>query len=186
MTNFEEAFKKFPELETSRFILREVKQRDYKDFYDIYSNDDAVKYQQIKAMETLEQAHKSVAWFLKGYKDKKFIRWCIEDKKDKKVIGLVSLHSFDRFNLNAQIGFILNKNYWRQSVMSEAGSRVIRFSFEDIQLHRIEALIDTENIASIKLCMKLGFKQEGLKKEAAHNKRTGKFEDRLIYGLLNI
>lgn len=185
MSNLKAAFIKFPILETTRFLLREVKEQDYNQIYEIYSNDDVVKYQQIKPMETIDQAQKSVIWLKDGFKNKRFIRWCIAEKKTDKVIGLIALHSFDDFNLIAQIGFILNKNYWKQGIMGEVGARIVKYAFEEVKLHRIEALIDKENIASCKLSVKLGFKEEGLKKEAAYNRRTEGFDDRLIYGLLN-
>ena len=100
------------------------------------------------------------------------------------VIGLITLHDFDNWNSKAEIGYMLNKKYWRQHVMSEAAIKVIHYAFEAIELNRIEALIDPENIASIKLNEKLGFAKEGLKKEAAYNKRTEKYENTLIFGIV--
>ncbi|MGF7056866.1 GNAT family N-acetyltransferase [Brassicibacter mesophilus] len=179
--NFE--FDKFPQLESKRFILREVKERDYISLYEIYSDEDAVRYQQISTMKTIEQAQKSVQAFLQGFKNKKFIRWCIATKENDKVIGLITLHDFNIWNSQAEIGFMLNKGYWRKNVMGEVAHEIIRFAFEIIELNRIEALIHPDNIASIKLSEKLGFHREGLKKEAAYNRRTDEYEDRLIFGI---
>lgn len=69
--------------------------------------------------------------------------------------------------------------------MSEVGEKVVAFAFQVMALNRIEALIDPENIASIKLNVKLGFEKEGLKRKFACNKRTGEYEDRLMFGLVN-
>ncbi|WP_160675291.1 GNAT family N-acetyltransferase [Clostridium sp. C8-1-8] len=179
------AFNTFPELETERFILREVKEQDYTEIYDIYCDEEAVRYQQIEPMTTMEQAQKSVVHFISSYENKKFIRWCISDKNYDKVVGLITLHDFDNWNSKAEIGYMLNKKYWRKNIMYEAGEKVIQYAFEVIGLHRIEALIHPENIASNRLSMKLGFKEEGLKKSSAYNRRTGEFEDRLIYGIIN-
>ena len=179
--NFE--FDKFPNLDSERFILREVKERDYLSLYEIYSNEDAVKYQQTSPMKTIEQAQKSVQAFLKGFQDRKFIRWCITARGNDKVIGLITLHSFNVCNHQAEIGFMLNKEYWRQNIMSEVASEVIKFAFEVIGLNRIEASIHPDNVASIRLSEKLGFHKEGLKKEAAYNKGTDEYEDRLVFGI---
>ena len=185
MNALERAFNVFPELEASRLLLREVKEQDYNDIYEIYSDEDAVRYQQIKPMDSIEQAQKSVNSFLNGYKNKMFIRWCIADRNNDKVVGLITLHTFDNWNSKAEVGYMLNKKYWNQGIMSEAAQKVIEYAFEVIELHRIEASIHPENIASNKLTMKLGLQKEGLKKDAAYNRKTGEFEDRLIYGLLN-
>jgi ribosomal-protein-alanine N-acetyltransferase len=184
MNKIDSVFNEFPKLETERFILREVVESDYGAIYDIYCDEDAVKYQQIKAMSTIDQAKKSVEFFINGFKNKKFIRWCITLKENSQVIGLITLHDFDAWNSTVEIGYMLNKRYWRQNVMSEAAIKVIHYAFEVIELNRIEALIDPENIASIKLNIKLGFAKEGLKKEAAYNKRTEKYEDELMFGIV--
>ena len=182
--NFE--FDKFPQLESERFILREVKQQDYISLYEIYSSEDSVKYQQIGPMKTIEQAQKAVQVFLQGFKDRKFIRWCITARGNGAVIGLITLHSFNVCSAQAEIGFMLNKEYWRQNIMSEVAIEIIRFAFEVIGLDRIEASIHPDNIASIRLSEKLGFLREGLKKEVAYNKGTNEYEDRLVFGITRI
>ena len=173
----------FPLLESEGFILREVEEKDYISVFETYSQEATVKYQQISAMETMDQAKKSVQAFLQGFKNRKFIRWCIAEKENDKVIGFIALHDFDICNSQAEIGYMLNQNYWRQNVMSEVAQVIISFAFEVIGLIKIEASIHPENIASIKLCEKLGFQSEGLIKEAAFNRRTNKYEDRVIYTL---
>lgn len=177
-------FDNFPYLESERFILREVREGDYIAIYEIYSNEDAVKYQQIGTMQTIEQAQQSVKNFQNGFRNKKFIRWCIAKKENDEVVGLITLHSFDIWNSKAEIGFMLNKKYWQQNIMCEVAKKIIEFAFEVIKLHRIEASIHPDNIGSIKLSEKLGFKREGLKKESAYNRRNFEYEDRLIFGLI--
>lgn len=184
MSNINLEFDKFPQLESKRFNLREVKENDYLSLYEIYSDEDAVKYQQTGTMQTIEQAQKAVQAFLRGFKNRKFIRWCIAEKESDRVIGLITLHDFNISNSHAEIGFMLNKRFWRQNIMGEAANEIIRFAFEIIGLNRIEALIHPDNIASIKLSEKLGFQREGLLNEAAYNLRTDEYEDRLIFGLI--
>ena len=176
-------FDKFPQIQNESFILSEVKKDDYSSLYEIYSDDETIKYQQIDTMKTIEQSQKSVQSFLQGFINRKFIRWCISRKEDDKVIGLITLHDFDNWNSKTEIGYMLNRKYWGQNIMSEVGREIIKFTFETIRLNRIEASIHPENIASIKLSEKLGFKKEGLKIEAAYNIRTKEYEDRLIFGI---
>ena len=178
------AFNEFPKLSTNRFLLRQVEERDYKDIYEIYADEEAVRYQQIKPMETMEQAQKAVSAFLKGFKNREFIRWCIVDNECDKVLGLINLHDFDNWNSKVEIGCMLNKKYWEQGIMSETAQKVINYAFEVIELNRIEALIDPKNIASIKLIAKLGFEKEGLKRNAEYCSRTDEYEDRQIFGLV--
>ena len=177
-------FSKFPGLETERFILRQVNIEDYEDIYDIYCDEEAVKFQGITNMTSMEQAKRSVTFFLNGYRDKKFVKWCIARKEDNRVIGIITLHHIETCNFRAEIGYMLNRRYWRQNVMSEVGEKLLQYAFKEVEFNRIEAHIHPDNIASIKLCEKLGFQREGLKKQCDINLRTNEFEDRIILAIL--
>ncbi|MDT8717520.1 GNAT family N-acetyltransferase [Clostridium sp. 19966] len=185
MDIFKTAFDMFPKLDSNNFALREAKESDWNEIYDIYSNEEAVKYQEIPTMKTKEQAKKSISHFLNSYKNKRFIRWCIVYRNYDKIIGLITLHDLDTWNSKAEIGYMLNRKFWRQNIMTECAEKVIEYAFEVIKLHRLEAMIHPENIASIKLNSKLGFELEGLKKECAYNRKTEEFEDRFLYALIN-
>ncbi len=56
--------------------------------------------------------------------------------------------------INFKIAEVLYKifpDYWRQGFATEALTQVLKFSFTDLGLHRIEAGCAVENIASIKV-----------------------------------
>jgi [ribosomal protein S5]-alanine N-acetyltransferase len=48
-----------------------------------------------------------------------------------------------------------------QGYMSEGVALVLRYAFQDLRLHRLEANIQPGNHASLKLVRRLGFRQEG-------------------------
>jgi len=185
MSGIYSMFNRFPSLETSRFILREVSMGDCEDIFDIYCDEEAVRFQGINAIESMEHARKSVNFFRSGFEDKKFVKWCIVKKEDNMVIGIITLHEINIWHLRAEIGYMLNRKYWRQNVMSEVGERILKYAFNEVGFNRIEAYIHPENIASIRLSEKLGFQKEGLKKKSDINFRTNEFEDRVIMGILN-
>lgn len=184
MNNIDGLFNILPEIETDRFLLRKIEAEDYKEIFDIYSEDETLKYQNMVSMKSLDEAIRYVDFISNGYKNKCFIRWGIVKKDGDRVIGLVALHHIERENSKVSVGYILNKRFWRQNIMSEVMSQIINYIFNEIKINRIEASIHPDNIASIKLCEKLGFTREGLKEECIFNKRENKFEDRLIYGLI--
>ncbi|WP_373898069.1 GNAT family N-acetyltransferase [Haloimpatiens sp. FM7315] len=184
MDKINRVYEKFPILETKRFLLREVKREDLKNIYEIYSNIEVVKYQGMKEMCTLNQAKKSIDFIIKGFKNKKYIKWCIAEKATEKVLGCISLENFRDNNLIAEIGFTLNIKYWKQSIMSEALKEVTKYAFNEIGLKSIEAKIHKDNIASIKLCLKLGFLIKCHKNKSLYNIKTEKYEDMSIYVLM--
>lgn len=184
MSGIYSMFMEFPWLETERFILREVRMEDCKDIYDIYCDEEAVRFQGITNMTSIEQAKRSVNFFLNGFVDKKFVKWGIARKEDNKIIGIITLHHIDAWSFRAEIGYMLNRKFWRKHVMSEVAEKVIEYAFKEVELNRIEAHAHPDNIASIKLCEKLGFQREGLKKQSDINLRTNEFEDRILMAIL--
>ena len=68
-------------------------------------------------------------------------------------------------NRRAEIGYVLNRKFWRQGLMSEAIRGVINFAFSSMNLHRIEADTDGDNLASLTMLEQLGFQREGYFRE---------------------
>ncbi|MEY3398130.1 MAG: hypothetical protein RL220_724, partial [Bacteroidota bacterium] len=64
----------------------------------------------------------------------------------------------------------------------EAVVAVVDFGFSKLNLHRIEALIGTNNLPSLKIIEKLGFTQEGLLRK--HYLVNDVFEDSLVFSKL--
>ena len=70
----------------------------------------------------------------------------------------------------------------RKGIMTEAVEQVIKYGFENMQLHRIEALVADYNIASLNLLKRQGFVFEGtMRQDYVVN---GKSEDSDCYSLL--
>lgn len=183
MTTFHSLFLEFPELETEKFILRQVNVKDISDLYELYSDASSLQYQQSEAMTNIDQAKKTIIAFLNGYASKKFIRWCIADKNSDKIVGVIALHSFDLISSKAEIGYMLNSKYLMQNIMTECAKAILNFAFNEIGFNKIEASIHPDNLRSINLVKKLGFKKEFLLKNISFNFKTGIFEDRVIFGL---
>jgi len=99
------------------------------------------------------------------------------------LIGYVGFWKWVREHFRAEVGFALLPAYWGKGIMYEALDAIIKFGFEKMNLHRIEADVNPDNIPSIKLLEKLNFKQEAYYKENIF--LNGKFCDSAIYSLLN-
>lgn len=98
------------------------------------------------------------------------------------VIGKCVLFKYSESNRRAEVGFILNRRYWRQGLMFEAMAAMINFAFADLDLHRLEADTDTANAASLFLLEKLGFRREGLFRDRWYV--YGEWQDSVMLGLL--
>jgi RimJ/RimL family protein N-acetyltransferase len=66
--------------------------------------------------------------------------------------------------------------------MNEALMAVLKYAFEVLELHRIEADVDPRNTESIKTVERLGFQREGYLRERWQV--NGEIQDAYFYGLL--
>ena len=61
----------------------------------------------------------------------------------------------------AEIGFTLAREHWGQGYASEAVSCLLGYLFEDLALHRVHAICDVKNTASMKVLERVGMRREG-------------------------
>lgn len=83
---------------------------------------------------------------------------------------------------NCMVGYKLDQNYCHRGYMQEALSFLLPIAFDAYSLHRIEAMVQPDNTASIRLLNRLGFLEEGYIKEYANI--NGEWKDHLLYSLL--
>ncbi|MEM6844385.1 MAG: GNAT family protein [Bacteroidota bacterium] len=108
--------------------------------------------------------------------------WRISDNKSKRFVGLIALDlGAERFRLGS-VWYKLLPEFWRQGLATEALNEVLRFSFEELYLHRIEAGCATENIASARVLEKVGMQREGSKRKVLPIR--GKWIDNYEYAIL--
>ena len=111
--------------------------------------------------------------------EKSFI---IEDYKLGPV-GVVRLFDLNWKNRNVVIGFKIGKKEHRgQGIGTDAYMAIIRYCFDELGLHRINASYLESNIASQKVHSKCGFVVEGRIRDSQYQK--GKWVDVISVGLL--
>lgn len=89
----------------------------------------------------------------------------IEFKENKKIIGVISINNIDSENKKALLGYWLGKKYWGTGIMTEALGLILKFAFDDLNLHRVESQPFETNLASRRILEKNGFVYEGTDRE---------------------
>lgn len=79
---------------------------------------------------------------------------------DGQLIGDIGLH-FLEDDAQMEIGYTLAPEHQGQGFATEAVKAVLDFIFVNLGKHRVTASVDPENISSIRLLEKLGFRREG-------------------------
>lgn len=102
--------------------------------------------------------------------------------RDTRFIGSIGFVNFDWLAKRTEIGYWISKDQEGNGIVGRSTERLIRYAFAELELNRIEIRCSTANLRSAAIPARLGFKLEGVLREAEF--RDGKLHDFNIYGLL--
>ncbi|GAB3815530.1 hypothetical protein GCM10028895_09720 [Pontibacter rugosus] len=89
----------------------------------------------------------------------------IRDKGTKSFVGLVALKlGSEKYN-RGEVWYKLHVAHWGKGYATEALKAVLKYGFEILELHRIEAGCAVANTASIRVLEKVGMAKEGRKRK---------------------
>jgi RimJ/RimL family protein N-acetyltransferase len=109
-------------------------------------------------------------------------RFIIRDKKTRALYGVVGLEVFAHIHQNAELGYWLRKEATGQGYMTEACRQVLAWAFSRLNMHRIRVAAATDNHPSLAVIQRLGFRFEGLAREA--ERCHGRWLDHAVFALL--
>ena len=72
--------------------------------------------------------------------------------------------------------------HWGNGYATEISKRLIKFGFEYLKLHRIEAGVATGHLKSIKILEKVGMKREGIRRKILPIR--GEWKDNFHYAVV--
>lgn len=102
---------------------------------------------------------------------------------DGELLGGVNLRDVKRgVSQSAAIGYWVGQRHARHGYTLAAVRQVLRFAFDGLGLHRVEAACCPENEASRRLLLKAGFEAEG--RARGYLKINGEWRDHLTFGLV--
>jgi ribosomal-protein-alanine N-acetyltransferase len=173
----------FPPLTTPRLLLRPIS-RDDTPFVVRHFCDPQVQRYLLddEPIETPEQAAAIVDFYLER-PDAPYNRWVVLRADGGAPIGTCGFHKWSQQHRHAEIGYDLSPAFWGHGYMREAVRAMLAHGFGPLGLHRIEALVATENERSAKLLLDLGFQREGLLRD--YSRQGGRFYDHLLFARLS-
>ena len=180
--NIEKIYSDLPTLETERLILRKVTKEEIEDMYLYGSDEEVSKYVTWNTHETIADTKGFVEFVLNKYENKQVSPWGIEYKENGKFIGTIDFVWWQPNHKIAEIGYVISRDYWGKGLTTEVAKELVKFGFEEMDLVRVQARCDLENIASARVMEKAGMTLEGIIRKGIFVK--GEHRDLKMYSIL--
>jgi len=131
-------------LETDRLRIRHFQDSDLESFLDYRNDLDVARYQGWDVPYPREKAVEFVAEM---------------SAKEPPVQGEAFFLKKDE--PQAYIGCTIARPHWRKGYGIEATRRLLSYLFDELDLHRVIAITDVNNLASFHVLERMGFRREG-------------------------
>lgn len=169
-------------MNTTMIYLRAFEPEDYKTTIQ-WRNDDDI-WSLLGGVKYFVSEFYEKQWIENAIKDSKNIRLAVCLKENNLHIGNVYITDINLQNRSG-ISHVLigNRNYWGKGYATEAYHLLLDYAFKERNFHRIVAHVLEDNIASIKLHLKCGYKQEGILRQSVF--KNGTWKNQIQFSILD-
>jgi len=115
--------------------------------------------------------------------EEKQLRMIIVEKSTNKEVGCIDFYDLESIARRAYVGIIILDEFQGKTYGQQALSMMIELAFNKLALHSLSVIVNTNNLPSIKLFEKLGFKKQGEKIDWVF--KNGNYHNQYFYQLIN-
>lgn len=159
-------FSEFPVLTTTRLHMRQLSVADSADIQRLFSDPRVLQYLNFAPFDTLDKAQGLIQWLTSLYDQQKGLQWALISRADGQFIGTSALHEWHRSDRHIELGYHILPEYWGQGYATEAAQALLRWAFEVLDVHRVQADCTDGHGASERVLLKCGFTLEGIWRES--------------------
>lgn len=153
-----------PIIETERLILREITEDDILDMHEYAQIPYVGPAAGWEPHGSLSHTREVIKSFNRKPQYGQLGVYAIIFKENMKMVGTVELHTYTR-DFKAELGYTVSPYYWGMGIAVEASKEVIKWGFNVLHLKRIECCCFSDNNQSRRVCEKLLFRYEGLRRK---------------------
>ncbi len=149
-------------VQTARLVLRNFIDSDLESFLAYRNDPEVAKYQGWGLPYPREKGEDFIAFMKErtALKQGGWIQFAIALKDTDELIGDLGCYIKEDDIRQARIGFTIAAKHWRKGYISEVTPCLLEYLFEDMDIHRVVADCDVDNVASYRTLEKLGFRRE--------------------------
>ena len=173
---------------SERLIYREFTESDFHLFYSVFSDEQVMKYallEKFNCEEDILPYFKKVLKNNNTLENRKAFEFGVFLTSDESFIGFadVEIHNLNNFGGCGEIGYFLLPSYWGNGYATEIANSLIEICFKHINLHRVAARCNSNNLQSERIMKKVGMVKEGEFRKV--RLKNGQWENEKHYSILN-
>ncbi|SEM25646.1 Protein N-acetyltransferase, RimJ/RimL family [Aquimarina amphilecti] len=150
---------------TDRLLLKSVEVSNLSEVHELLSIPEVDQYNALGIPTNKEVTNVYLQEWIDDFEMRKEFVFSIQNIANEEFMGLVSLKIGNPKYSIGSIWYKLHPDFWSKGYATESARRILKFSFEEIGLHRVEAGCAIENIGSVRVLEKIGMIKEGHKRK---------------------
>ncbi len=171
-------------LHSERLQYRRLSEEDFRIFYDLYTDQEVMRYAYLDRFKDGEKAREAFLETLGLQRDEEGEQFVVSLKATGTDIAIVDYEVLKKNEQGGicEIGYFIIPKYWGFGYGVEMGRAIISELFENHSIHKIVASCNGNNRSSENIMKKLGMQKEGIFRKVRY--KDGRWEDEIKYGLL--
>ena len=153
MKNLNQLLEKHSQIVGTRILLRPISLDDATDMYEYTSDEETTRF----IYEPHQDLNKTKDVIANYFLKEPLGKYAIVLKENNKMIGAIEFRVHEW-----ELGFTLNRHFWGNGYMNEAGNLILNLAFHVLGLERVFGEHEPRNIASGKALSRLGMKCDGI------------------------
>ncbi len=166
---------------TERLYIRKLTKDDIHHIHNMNTHEKVAEFNTIGIPKSISETEGMLKKLFEP-ENKTALGWSVWLKNKDVFIGELGMNlSSPRFKM-AEIHYSILPEFWGKGYATEAVHALLAFGFNGLDLHRIEAGVAIENVASIRVLEKTGMIKEGQKRKILPIR--GEWKDNYQYAIL--
>jgi RimJ/RimL family protein N-acetyltransferase len=171
-----------PVLCGKRVVLRELRTSDAASLFAMLTTEEVSRFIS-PPPTTVEGFEKFIAWTLRMRDLGTYACFAVTLQGSDTAIGIFQLRELEPGFATAEWGFAIGSPYWGCGAFVDGAELVIRFAFEAVGVHRLEARASVRNGRGNGALRKIGAVQEGVLRRSFL--RNGEYHDQVLWSILD-
>jgi RimJ/RimL family protein N-acetyltransferase len=170
-----------PTLTGERVTLRELRKADARSLHASLCRPEVMRYTW-PPPSSVEGFERFIDWAQAERRSGKYICFGVVPHGRDSACGVFELRQLQPGFFRGELGFVIDPNVWSSGVFLEGAQLLLRFAFEMVKVHRIEARVAVTNGRGNAALRKIGAKHEGVLQAAFVS--DGHYIDQNLWAIL--